>query len=232
MNQFSIDRVALPFVFVVFAALCGCRGSLESDHLSAAGDRTLVGQLILPSGPGSRGVEVLMTVAPIDGEPRTVWVLFDDQGRFSHTFQETLTSVEVTTGMREIYRIDAGELPEANQAGQIELGAIKLLDRLVRHRLVLRAADDEPSGDVRIGLWFGPPPVGPRGEPVSLGSRQFPEIVLGSELEWLLPHDARDVFFLVERPVGASRGAEWRSGELSLFGPFTSADIPAELVLE
>lgn len=229
MNPRTIERVAL---LLVFAAICASCGNLESDQHRAEGEHVVVGQLLLPSGSGSRGVEVLMTFASSEREPRTVWVLFDDQGQFSHTFRESLISVEVTTGGREVHRIDAGELPKTNPAGQIDLGVIDLADRLTGHRLMLRAAGGEPSGEVRIGMWFGPPPVGPRGEPVSLGSRQFPEIALGSELEWLLPHDARDVFFLVERPEGSSRGTEWRSGEQFLFGPFTSAEFPAELVLE
>ena len=98
--------------------------------------------------------------------------------------------------------------------------------------MVLRAAEGAAQGVVRIGMWFGPPPVGPQGEPVSLGSRQFPPVVLGSELEWLLPHEARDVHFLVERPDGPGRGTDWRSGRQRLFGPFTAAEFPAELVLD
>lgn len=229
MNLRSLERAAL---LLVLAATCACRGSLDNEHDRAAGEPAVVGRLLLPSGSGSRGVEVLLTVAPPEGEPRTVWVLFDDQGHFSHPLTETLVDVEVTTGARAVVRIDAAELPEADRAGGIDLGTIDLRDRLRNHRLILRAADGEPAGDVRIGMWLGPPPRGPQGEPVSLGSRQFPEIELGSELEWLLPPDARDVFFLVERPDGPSRGTSWRSGEQTLFGPFTSAELPAELVLE
>jgi hypothetical protein len=158
-------------------------------------------------------------------------VLFDEQGLFSHTFRETLTSISVTAGS-EVYRVDAGDLPEVNQAGQIDVGEIDLRDRLMKHRLMVRAADGKPSGDVRVAMFFGPPPVGPVGEPVSLGSRQFPPVALGSEMEWLLPHEARGVYFLVERPSGSGRGTEWRSGRQRLFGPFTSPELPAELIME
>lgn len=220
-------------VLLVFAAACGGHGEPASDQHSAPVECALVGQLLLPSGFGSRGVEVLVRVAPSGGEPRTVWVLFDEQGRFSHTFRGTLTSVTVTAGIgREIHRIDAGDLPEVNQAGQIDVGVINLRDRLMRHRLMLRAADGKPPGDVRVAMWFGPPPVGPAGGRVELGSRQFPPVALGSELEWLLPHEAREVYFLVERPAGSGLGSEWRSGQQRLFGPFTSAELPVELIME
>jgi hypothetical protein len=191
----------------------------------------LVGQLLLPNGSGSRGVEVLLEVAPSAEEPRTVWVLFDDEGRFSQAFRGTLTLLQVTTGGLDVFRIDAADLPAPNEAGRIDVGAINLRERLAARRFLLRGSEAEPSAVARVGMWFGPPPVGPQGEPVSLGSRQFPEVALGTELEWLLPHDARDVYFLVERPDGPSRGIERRSGQQQLFGPFTAAEFPTELVL-
>lgn len=174
---------------------------------------------------------MLVRTAPSGGEPRTVWVLFDEQGRFSQTVVEPLTSVTVTAGS-EVHRVDAADLPEADQAGQIDLGVIDLRDRVTRHRMMLRAASGRPPGDVRVGMFSGPPPVGPQGEPVSLGSRQFPPVALGSDVEWLVPHNAQGVHFLVERPVGSGRGTEWRSGPQRLFGPFTSAELPTELVIE
>lgn len=81
-------------------------------------------------------------------------------------------------------------------------------------------------------MCFGPPPVGPRGERIALGPRQFPPIALGSEVEWLLPHEALPVYFLVERPAGSGRGREWRSGHQRLFGPFTSATLPTEPLMD
>ena len=211
---------------VLFAVLMGFAHAAPSE-------RVLVGQLLLPSGIGSRGVQVLVTVAATGNEPPVVWVLFDEQGRFSQPFRQSVTSVKVTAGVgAEVYRVDSLELPEVNQTGQIDLGVIDLRDRLTKHRLTVREADGEPSGVVRVAMWFGLPPVGPYGEPVSLGSRQFPEVTLGSESEWLLPNDGESIYFLVERPVGPGRGKKWRSGHQKLFGPFTSTDVPVILIMD
>ena len=196
-------------------------------------EHTLVGRLLLPSGSGSRGVEVIVETAARGSEPRKVWLLFDEQGNFSHTFEGNLTRLVVTAGIgREVYRIDADEVPEADEADRIDVGLIDLREQLVKHRLLLRAAEGKPEGVVRIGMFFGPPPRGPYGESVSLGSRQFPPVTLASELEWLLPHDAESIYFLVERPEGSGRGIHWRSGSQRLFGPFTSADFPSKLAMD
>ena len=218
-------------VLLVLASVCACRGELANDEHAAPSERTLVGQVLLPSGLGSRGVEVVVTIAATGNEPRVAWVLFDEQGRFAYTFRGSLTSVQVTAAA-DVHRIDTEDLPEVDQAGQIDVGVIDLRNRLTEHRLVVRAADGKQQGDVRVGLWFGRPPVGPRGEPVSLGSRQFPPVALGSEMGWLLPHEADSIYFLVERPSGTGRGTEWRSGHQQLFGPFTSAEVPAELIID
>ncbi len=186
---------------------------------------------MLPSGSGSRGVEVLLQVAASADAPRTLWVLFDDDGRVSQSYRGTLNELLVTTGGFDVVRLGADDLPAPDRAGRVDVGTIDLRERLARRRFLLRESDGDRAGVVRVGMWSGPPPVGPRGEPVSLGSRQFPEILVGTELEWLLPHDARDVYFLVERPDGPSRGTAWRSGEQQLFGPFRAADFPTELVL-
>ena len=224
---------ALFAVFLVFTAGYACRGEPASDQHAAPPEHNLVGQLLLPSGFGSRGVEVLVTVAATGSEPRVVWLLFDEQGRFAHSFRESVTSVKVTAGIgAEVHRIDADELPRVNQAGQMDLGVIDLRERLTRHRQMVRAADGKPGGDVRVAMWFGPPHVGPKGEPVALGSRQFPPVVLGSELEWLVPNEGQSIYFLVERPSGSGRGTEWRSGHQRLFGPFTSEEVPDELIMD
>ncbi len=229
----KLHTAALFALLLVFAAACARGGEPARDQQAASPERMMVGQVLLPSGFGSRGVEVLITVTGTDSGTRTVWVLFDEQGRFAHTFRGSLTDVRVTAGIRaEVHRVDTEDLPEVNQAGQIDLGVIDLRDRLSRHRMVLRAAGGKPQGDVRVAMWFGLPPVGPGGEPVSLGSRQFPPVALGREVEWLLSHEAHSIYFLVERPSGLGRGTKWRSGHQRLFGPFTSAKIPAELVMD
>ena len=224
---------ALCAVLLVLAAACACCGEPAGDPHTPPAEPTLVGQLLLPSGSGSRGVELLATIEEDGSEPRITWVLFDEQGHFSHTFRGRLTRFQVMAGLeRQVHGIDAGHLPEANHAGQLDLGVIDLREQLARHRLSLRAADGKPTGDVKVAMWFGLPPVGPQGEPVALGSRQFPAIALGSEMEWLLPHDAQSVYFLVERPAGPGRGRAWRSGRQRLFGPFVESALPAELVMD
>lgn len=217
---------------LVFAG-SACRGEPANEQDAASTQCTVVGQVLLPSGVGSRGLEILVTVAATGSAAHGVRLLFDEQGRFAHSFRGSVIGVRVMAGIgAEVHRIDTEALPEVNRAGQIDLGVIDLRDRLTGHRLTVRAADGAPPGDVRVAMWFGPPPVGPSGEPVSLGSRQFPPVALGSEMEWLLPNEAHSVYFLVERPSGSSRGTNWRSGHQRLFGPFTSADLPAELIMD
>jgi hypothetical protein len=196
-------------------------------------EHSLFGRLLLPAGSGSRGVEVIVETVARGNEPRRTWLLFDEQGNFTHDFEGKLTRLVVAAGIgREVYRLDADEVPEADQGRRIDVGVIDLREQLVKHRLLLRAAEGRPEGVVRIGMFLGPPPRGPRGETVSLGSRQFPPVTLASELEWLLPHDAESIYFLVERPDGSGRGIHWRSGRQRLFGPFTSADFPSELAMD
>jgi len=132
----------------------------------------------------------------------------------------------------ELRLIETEDLPGINQAGQIDVGVIDLRDQLIRHRLILRVAERASPGDVRVAMFFGLPHVGPSGEPVSLGSRQFPPVALGSEMEWLLPLKAQSLYFLVERPVGPVLKPEWRGGYQRLFGPFSSADLPTELIMD
>lgn len=201
----------------------------ERDAHRAA--KSLVGQLLLPPGQGSRGVEIVLTVADAAGQQRDVWLLFDEQGRFDHTLDGTPIRVSVSTGLRaELHRIDTAELPAADARGQMDVGAIDLRPKLARHRLlVVRASEGAQAGDVRMAMCFGLPPVGPFGERVALGSRQFPPIPLGSEVEWLLPHGATGVRFLVERP---GPGGEWRGGRQQLFGPFAAAALPGELAVD
>jgi len=230
LNSHAVARLA---VLLVFAAACGCHAEPASAPHSAPLERTLVGQVLLPEGAGSRGVELLITVASPGGAPRVEWLLFDEQGRFHHTLHEQLIEVTLTAGSGgNVQRLASDQLPEVDRSGRIDVGVIDLRDRLARHRLLLRAADGAPGGDVRMAMWSGPPPVGPAGGRVELGSRQFPPVALGGEVEWLVPHGAHSIYFLVERPVEPGRGRAWRSGHQRLFGPFTSAELPAELVMD
>jgi hypothetical protein len=176
---------------------------------------------------------VVATFTETGSAPRKKWILFDEEGRFADTFRGRLTRMVVSTGLRtQLHSIEAEDLPEINQTGQVDVGVIDLRDRLIRHRLILRVAEGASQGDVRVAMFFGLPHVGPSGEPVSLGSRQFPPVALGSEMEWLLPLKAQSLYFLVERPVGPALEPEWRGGYQRLFGPFTSSNLPTELTMD
>ncbi len=108
-------------VILAFAAVCNCSGEPASPQRRIPLEHTLVGQLPLPPGAGSRGVEVLVRTEPGGGGPGVAWVLFDEHGLISHAFRETVTRVTVTAGA-EVYRADAGDLPEVDQAGRIDSG--------------------------------------------------------------------------------------------------------------
>ena len=218
---------------VAVAATFGPHVESASDQDAVTSEPTLVGRLLLPEGSGSRGVVVVATVVDAGIEPRQQWILFDEEGRFFGTVRGRVIRLIVSTGLRaELVRLEAEDLPEINPAGQVDVGVIDLRDRLIRHRLDLLAAEGAPPGEVRVAMFFGRPQVGPGGEPVSLGSRQFPPIALGSEMEWLLPLEVPSLYFLVERPVGPAHQPEWRGGHQRLFGPFDSTDLPDELTMD
>lgn len=224
---------AFFLMLLLAATTAACRRKPSRGPDPLASERTLVGRVLLPSGSGSRGVEVVMTTTEPGGEPRDTWLLFDERGRFEHPVRGRLTAVTVSTGLRaELHRIAAEGLPEVDRAGRIDVGDIDLRDRLIGHRVVIRAAVGAPPGDVRVALCFGLPPVGPQGERVALGSRQFPPVALGNAVDWLLPPDATSIHFLVERPLEAGDGAAWRSGRQRLFGPFTAATLPTALAMD
>lgn len=232
---------------------CACEGEPRPERNAAAAtvaaEHTLAGRLLLPPGEGSRGVEIVVTVSEPalasdevpgggtsgvdDGALERTWVRFDEQGRFEHSFRGVLERVVFSTGLRFVlHEIDGTGIPDPDQAGRIDLGEIDLRDRILAHRLVVRPAEQAPPGEVRMALCFGLPPVGPSGEQIALGSRQFPPIALGSEVAWLLPHDVEHVYFLVERPDESRRDEGWWTGSQQLFGPFHSDALPDELVID
>jgi hypothetical protein len=225
--------MSLCVLITALMTACARQAEPESSPHADALERDLVGQLVLPSGVGSRGVELVITASEAGGEPRPSWVQFDEQGRFAHSFRGTLNSLSVSTGVwAELERLDAEELSQVDDAGHVDVGVIDLRDRLTAHRVVTRAAEGAPAGEVRIAMCFGLPPVGPAGGRMELGSRQFPPVPLGAEVEWLLPRAAPSVYFLVERPLDPGREGTWRTGSQQLFGPFTSATLPAELSVD
>lgn len=228
--------LVLPLLFV---ALLGCAREREVDSLSAVDEASpgvrqseLVGRVLLPGDGGRRGLELhaWATNASKD-EARQLWILPEADGRFARPFSGTLTKVSVLAGSY-VHEFDAVSLPEADSEGRVDLGEIDLRSRLVARSVRVIAGADEPEpGVVRVALSVGPSHRGPLGELPSLGSRQFPTVDVGSRQEWLLPPDAEDLYFLVERPDGIVDDSAWRSGEKQVFGPFDAAAFPLELRL-
>lgn len=191
----------------------------------------VVGQLLLPGEGGRRGVELQAWFAAPDGAERQFWILPDADGRFDREVFGTLTRARVTAGS-EVLRVDVDALASVDSDGLLDLGAIDLRDRLVAYRVRMRAPEGAPGGAVRAGLWLGPPQRGPQGELPSLGSMQFSSYAIGDEIEWLLPPDEGEIYFLVERPRSPDHTDPWFGGRQYVFGPYASADFPLELVLD
>lgn len=101
---------------LILLAVCGCHGEPDNSRHRDPLELVVVGRLLLPEGPGSRGVEVQMESTPAGGQPRIEWVLFDGQGQFTHTVAGTLTRVTVTAG-REVHRVDKGGSASAHSGG-------------------------------------------------------------------------------------------------------------------
>lgn len=217
---------------MAFTTACAHRGEPEMPDRQDALGAALVGQVLLPGGFARRGTELHATVVAPDGELINRWLFFDDQGRFSHILEGDLSSVTVTAGPgAEVFRLSGEQLPEVNQDSEVDVGVIDLRDRLRRHDLLVRAAKGAPAGEIRVAMWFGLPPVGPGGESVSLGSKQFPTGAIDQVQEWLVPLEGDSWYFLVERPAKPKQPGYWQSGYQKLFGPFTSSELPTELKL-
>lgn len=236
----AMSRLSNAVPVLAFTVLLGCTAEpawpkhpaeASAETRAAPQATTLLGQLLLPGEGGRRGVELHLWVTAPDGETQQLWVFPDAEGSFAQTVSGELTGVRVYAGS-EVHRVEPGDLPSADDGGRIDLGVIDLREALVARRTILRAAEGEPGGAVRIGLWIGPPHTGPRGELPSLGSKQFPTVELGSTVEWLLPPDASAAHFLVERPDGTDHATSWRSGEQHVFGPYELSAFPVELVLD
>ncbi len=227
----SLVAAFLVVELILGSAFTWCEAHANGRQADSP-ERSLVGQVLLPKGEGRRGVELWVTVAENGQGPHSTWVQFDAWGYFTHPFKGTLIDVSVSVGGKDVYQVGSANLTERKELKPIDIGDIDLRDRLSAHRLFLRPEDGSPEGEVRVGMWFDPPPVGPRGEPVSLGSAQFPPVSLETEVEWLIPREEQSIYFLVERPVGSGRGREWRSGHQRLFGPFTFENLPTVLVVD
>lgn len=228
IGNLRMNVLVVTTVAALALLLTSCQDGRADTPGSDASPPTLAGRVLLPAGVGNRGVEVVVTFATQDPDRERQWVLFDADGRFEAVLYGWPIRIVVTAGHGVIRRFEADVLPAVDAVERIDLGVIDLRDALEPHRMVVRGADGRPAGDVRVAMWLGSqPPPG-----VALGSRQFPPMPLGSELAWLLPPDATDVYFLVERPADAGGGREWETGPQQRFGPFTAATVPAELVLD
>jgi len=224
----------LLLVLVSLALGCTRHPDLRPAPPPANHEQHLVGQLLLPEGTRNRGIEIQLLVQPSGEEPRVEWLLFDekgpfdDQGHFDYPLTGAMLSLEVTSGVGgHVLRIDGEALPHVQASGFLDVGVIDARPLLRSHRMTLRAAEGSPTGKVRVGMWFGPPLPD-----VALGSRQFPPVPVGSELEWLLPLDEATIYFLVEHASGPNPETDWMGGPQQLFGPFSSRQLPGELVLD
>lgn len=200
-------------------------------HSASSPDGVLSGRVLLPGDGGRRGLEVHAWFTDPSGKERQLWLLPEDDGRFEHTFSGDLTGARVFAGLG-VHEFDAADLKRSADTGGVDLGTIDLRDRLAEYPIRVRAGEGSREGFVRVGLWVGPPHTGPQGELPSLGSRQFPTYELGQSIDWVLPPDTRDVYFLVERSDGPGQGTSWRASAQRLFGPFDSSSFPLELVLD
>ncbi|MBC8369443.1 MAG: hypothetical protein H8E25_05555 [Planctomycetes bacterium] len=230
-----MKSIAATSLAIFIGCILSCSNYEEAERVLPvnAQESILSGQVLLPNGFSRRGLELHLNLIAPDGKLVDKWLLFDKQGHFSYVIEGSLTSVIISAGLRaEIFKIKSAELPKINREGQIDLGVIDLRDKLKVHRLMVRAAEGKPQGEVRVAMWFKPPPVGPSGGRVELGSRQFPPITLGHEQEWLLPLQADEIYFLVERPIDLEGASGWRSGHQRLFGPYTLAELPSELLMD
>lgn len=197
----------------------------------------MIGRLLLPGEGGRRGLEVHAWIAPPVSadwqgeEEEQLWIFPDADGRFERELASTLTRATIDTGA-VVHVFDVGALAGPDASGTLDLGVVDLRERLVEQRVRVVTAPGGQGGAVRLGLWIGGPPRGPFGGLPGLGSIQFPTRTIGEETAWLMPRDARDVYFLVERHADPEGTEPWFTGEQYVFGPFTAADFPLELVME
>lgn len=219
---------SVPLAVALVTAGASCATPASKPGAVASGHR-IEGRVLVPPGVGPRGVEVRLDYPDADGGPPFVWVRHDPSGRFTHTSTEWPTNVRVHAAGVDVYRaqieVDAGRLAT-------DLGVIDVREQLVPYRVELAASPDAPAEVVRVAVWSGSPPRGPRGELPSLGSAQFPERGLPSTTDWLLPVDAPSISILVEQPAGRERDRNWKTGRQEVFGPYPLGALPDELVVE
>ena len=191
--------------------------------------QVVVGQLQLPTGSGSRGMHVIIDVANHESTNRQ-WLKLDEEFRFRSSFKGILTNLEIATGVATIvHRLNAQELAQLTKQNTVDVGTIDLRKRLQARKIKLLS---DSATTLRIGMWLEEPARDFAGSLPSLGSRQFPEIEAGKEMNWLLPSEFDTAYFLVEEAANERRGREWRGGKQKLFGPFRSSELPTELKIQ
>lgn len=226
------DLIRLSSLLVLLGLLA-CAPDTKPDAITeslVAADR-LQGRVLLPGGPQARGGEVVLEISSGGGE-RKVWLVADEEGRFTRDLEGELREVTVQVGADVRRRFEGERLAAATRDGVIALGDIDLRDELIIRRVTVRGSSADDDGMIRIGRWVGKPPTGPDGGNVALGSRQFPPTRLGTPVDWRIPRDAEEVYFLTERPSAVGEELEWWGGKQQLFGPFAPTEIPAELALD
>lgn len=202
-----------------------------ASHSAASPDGVILGRVLLPGEGGRRGLEVHAWYTHTNGTEQQLWILPEDDGRFENAFTGVMTRAQVVAGSR-VLEFGPGDLQRSTGEGVVDLGTIDLRERLAVFPIRVRAGDGSREGFVRVGLWIGSPHTGPQGELPSLGSRQFPPHEMDQTINWVLPPDTRDVYFLVERSDEAGLSGSWRARAQQLFGPFDSSSFPVELVLD
>ena len=212
----------------VIAVHLGCYASAQEER-SRRLTNIVVGQLRLPAGGGARGVHVIIDIAN-DGSTSREWLNLDSELRFRSSFAGSLTKLEIATGVSTtVHQFNAEELARLTKQNSIDVGTIDLLEQLQAHKIKFSSAG---ANTLRTGMWLEKPSTDFAGNLPSLGSRQFPEIEAGKEMDLLLPSKFDTAYFLVEEPADARRGREWRSGKQMLFGPFRSPELPTELRIQ
>ena len=222
---FRILRAA-TFWSLLLSVCGGCSTADQSEPVRSS-SQVVVGQLLLPAGNGPRGIQVVIGVVADDASVHHEWLVLDEEYRFRKSFIGRLKEFEVVAGIdKTVFEISDTQLARLSKLSKVDVGDIDLRERLQARKFRL-LTEDGSNKTLRIGMWFGKPPAG-----VSLGSRQFPEMESGAEASWLLPREFDGVYWLAEEPIGEKRGRHWRSGKQTLFGPFVSSELPAELTIE
>lgn len=192
-------------------------------------EKIVKGELLLPPGDGSRGIHLIIDVVNNESLNRH-WLSLEEGFKFQKNFVGTLEKLEVATALSTIvYQLNEKELSQLASKSIVNLGTIDLRTQLKNHKITILSQN---KNTLRIGMWLNKPVTDTSGYLPSLGSRQFPEIEAGTEINYLIPSKFDTAYFLLEEPSDNKRGKEWRSGKQKLFGPFSSSKLPSVLEIQ